>query len=35
MCVSERERDWVTLLYGRKLIERCKPTIKEKIKIMQ
>ena len=27
--------DWVTLLYGRKLTEHCKPTIKEKIKIIK
>ena len=25
---------WVTLLYSRKLIEHCKPTITEKIKII-
>ena len=25
---------WVTLLYSRKLMERCKPTIMEKIKII-
>jgi len=32
--VCERERDWVTLLYSRKLTELCKPTIIEKIKII-
>ena len=26
--------DWVTLLYGRKMTEHCKPTIMEKIKII-
>ena len=26
--------DWVTLLYGRKLTDHCKPTIIEKIKII-
>ena len=26
--------DWVTLLYSRKLTEHCKPTIMEKIKII-
>ena len=28
------ECDWVTLLYNRKLTERCKPTTMEKIKII-
>ena len=27
--------DWVSLLYGRKLIEHCKPAIMEKIKIVK
>ena len=27
-------RDWVALLYSRKLTEHCKPTIMEKIKII-
>ena len=27
--------DWVTLLYSKKLIENCKPTIMEKIKIIK
>ena len=27
--------DWVTLLYSRKLIEHCKPTIMEKIKLLK
>lgn len=27
--------DWVTLLFSRKLTEHCKPTIKEKIKIIK
>lgn len=27
--------DWVTLLYGRKLTEYCKPTIVEKLKIIK
>ena len=31
----ERERDWVTLLYSRKLQEPCKPTVMEKIKIIK
>ena len=26
--------DWVSLLYSRKLIEHCKPTIMEKVKII-
>ena len=26
--------DWIDLLYSRKLTEQCKPTIKEKIKII-
>ena len=26
--------DWVSLLYSRKLTERCKPTVMEKIKII-
>ena len=32
--VCVRERDWVTLLYSRKLTEHCKPIIREKIKII-
>ena len=32
VCMRERERDWITLLYSRKLAEYCKPTIMEKIK---
>jgi len=32
--VCEKERDWVILLYGRKLTEHCKPTIMQKIKII-
>ena len=35
MCVCERERDWVTLLYNRKLTEHCKSTVMEKIKIFK
>ena len=30
----ERERDWIAFLYSRKLTEHCKPTIMEKIKIV-
>ena len=31
MCVC----DWVTLLYGRKWTEQCKPAMMEKIKIIK
>ena len=34
VCVCVCVCDWVTLLYGRKLIEHCKPTVMEKIKII-
>ena len=33
--VCVRERDWVTLLYSRKLTEYYEPTMKEKIKIIK
>ena len=35
MCIYICGCDWVTLLYGRKLTEPCKPTIMEKIKIIK
>jgi len=31
----ETERDWVILLYSRKLTEHCQPNIMEKIKIIK